>query len=522
MVDEHTPLPPVPPARAVPRKHARISLVWIIPILAAVVGVWVAVTRIRSEGPQITIIFSSAEGLEAGKTKIHYKGVDVGTITAIRLSEDHQRVVATAQMAPKTEDFLVQDTELWVVRPRISGANITGLGTLISGAYVGMRIGKSTEDKREFIALDTPPVVSGDVAGRFYALKTGDLGSLDTGTPIFFRRLQVGEVASYQLDKDGRYFTIEIFVHAPYDQYVTPNTRFWQASGVDMQISANGLKVETQSVLSILIGGVAFETPASGPVLPPADPNTLFTLFNTRDEAYEPPPHNPQSYQLIFKESVRGLEPGAPVDLRGIRIGEVTEVRAQFDAKNFDFSTPVTIAVDPQRLGVKVVDLRPGENLETIRRKLIDALVSRGLRAQLRTGNLLTGSTFVALDFFPDSKKATVQWAQNPPQLPTVKGQIEKTEDELSDIIKKLDQVPIKEIGDSLQKSLGDLDETLVSAHGTIDNANKIVAPDSVQSQQLDNTLQEVSRAARSLRVLADYLERHPDALIRGKTGEAK
>src|SRR5271155_884563 len=188
MVDEHTPLPPVPPARAVPRKHARISLVWIIPILAAVVGVWVAVTRIMREGPKITIIFSSAEGLEAGKTKIHYKGVDVGTITAIRLSEDHQRVVATAQMAPRTEDFLVQDTELWVVRPRISGANITGLGTLISGAYIGMRIGKSTEDKREFIALDTPPVVNGDVAGRFYALKTDVLGSLDTGTPIFFRR----------------------------------------------------------------------------------------------------------------------------------------------------------------------------------------------------------------------------------------------------------------------------------------------------------------------------------------------
>ncbi|HKN02166.1 MAG TPA: MlaD family protein [Candidatus Binataceae bacterium] len=522
MVDEHTPLPPVPSARAVVKKRARVSLVWIIPIVAAVVGAWVAVTRYMSEGPKITIIFSSAEGLEPGKTKIHYKGVDVGTITAIRLSEDHQRVVATAEMAPRTEDFLVEDTQLWVVRPRISGANITGLGTLISGAFIGMRIGSSQEEKREFIALDAPPVVSGDVAGRFFALKTGDLGSLDTGTPIFFRRLQVGQIASYQLSKDGRYFTIEIFVQTPYDQYVTPNTRFWQASGVDMQISAGGLKIETQSVLSILIGGVAFETPANGAVLPPAEPNTLFTLYNTRGEAYEPPPHNPQTYQLIFKESVRGLEPGAPVDLRGIRIGEVTEVRAQFDATNFEFSTPVTISVDPQRLGVKITDLRLGENLETIRRKLIDALVSRGLRAQLRTGNLLTGATFVGLDFFPDAKKAQVQWSQNPPELPTVKGQIEKTEDELSDVIKKLDQMPLKEIGDNLQKSLGDLDETLVTARGTLSNANKIVAPDSVQGQELDNALQEVSRAAQSLRVLADYLERHPDALIRGKTGDAK
>jgi paraquat-inducible protein B len=241
MPDRDPPIPSVPDSRTVPRKQTRLSLVWIIPVLAAAVGAWVAVTRIMGEGPKITIVFESAEGLEAGKTKINYRGVDVGTVTAIRLSEDHQRVIATAQMTPRTEDFLAEDTRFWVVRPRISGASVTGLGTLISGAYIGMEIGSSKERKRDFVALQTPPVVTGNAPGRFFVLKTSELGSLDLGTPPFFRRLQVGRVASYKLDKDGKFFTLQVFVRAPYDQYVTANTRFWQASGIDVSFSSSGL-----------------------------------------------------------------------------------------------------------------------------------------------------------------------------------------------------------------------------------------------------------------------------------------
>ena len=254
--------PQCPSRGPCPRSSTRLSLVWIIPIVAALVGVWVAVTRILSEGPKITIVFQSAEGLEAGKTKIHYNGVDIGTVTTIRLSDDHQRVITTAQMAPKTEDFLVEDTQFWVVRPRISGANVTGSGHahLRSLHRPGDRQCRRSR-KRDFVALETPPVITGDVPGRFFVLKTPDLGSLDTGTPMFFRRLQVGQVASYALDKDGKSLTVKVFVRAPYDQYVTPNTRFWQASGIDVSLSASGLNVQTQSVLSILIGGIAFETP---------------------------------------------------------------------------------------------------------------------------------------------------------------------------------------------------------------------------------------------------------------------
>ncbi|HVN63584.1 MAG TPA: MlaD family protein [Candidatus Binataceae bacterium] len=529
MADERIPVPPVPQSRVVTKRRRGFSAVWIVPIVAAVIGVWVAVVRIMSEGPSITIVFNSAEGLEAGKTKVEYHGVEVGTITSIVLSEDRRHVVATAQMAPKTEDLLVDDSQFWVVRPRISGANITGLGTLISGAYIGLQVGASKAQKRSFIALETPPIVTGGAAGRFFILKTSDLGSLDTGTPVFFRRLQVGRIASYQLDKDGKEFTLKIFVKAPYDQYVTPNTRFWQASGIDMQLSANGLSVQTQSILSILIGGVAFATPANGPVLNEADQNAVFTVYSDRATAFEPPPQHPETYELIFNESVRGLEPGAPVELRGIRIGDVADIRAQFDAKTMKFSAPVVIHLDPQRLGVKVVDLKKTADREALRRKFIDALVANGVRAQLKTGNLLTGSAFVEFDFFPDAKPATVDWSQTPVQLPTVPGQIEATEANVESIIKKVNEMPLQQIGEGLRKSLDDLDRTLVtaqdtltSARGTIDNAGKLVGPNSAQAQELNNALQELTRAARSIRVLADYLERHPEALLRGKSGEAK
>jgi paraquat-inducible protein B len=522
MADERNATPSAPQSRAVAHRRSRISLVWIVPIIAALIGVWVAVTRILSEGPEISITFSSAEGLEAGKTKIFYKGVEVGTLTKIRLSEDHQRVIATAQMAPRTEDFLVDDTQFWVVKPRISGANVTGLNTLISGAYIGMEIGKSAESKREFVALETPPVVSGGAPGRFFVLMASSLGSLDTGTPVFFRHLQVGEVASYKLDRDGKLFTIKIFVRAPYDQYVNPNTRFWQASGVDVQLTAGGLKVQTQSLLSILIGGIAFETPPTRAILQPSEPDAVFTLYSNHAEAYEPPPRYPQTYQLIFKDSVRGLSVGAPVEFRGIKIGEVTDVRAQFDMKTLQFSVPVTIQLDPQRLGVKVVQNVPAAELTAARHRLIDSLVAHGVRAQLRTGNLLTGSAFVAFDFFPQAKPKRVNWSQTPAQLPTISGDLQRTEAKVEDIVEKIDRMPFTEIGEELRTALQQLNLTLVSARGTLDNANTFIAPDSPQGQQLSNTMEEVSQAARALRVLADYLEQHPDALLRGKPGKPK
>jgi paraquat-inducible protein B len=329
-------------------------------------------------------------------------------------------------------------------------------------------------------------------------------------------------VASYALDEDGKSLDIKVFVRAPYDQYVTPNTRFWQASGIDLSLTAVGLSVQTQSLRSILVGGIAFETVADAPPLPPADADATFTLYGNRSDAFKLPARFPHSYEVVFEDSVRGLAPGAPVEFRGIPIGEVASVEAKVNAKTFEFSAPVLLHIDAQKLGVKIEDLAPGASLETIRRQLIDTLVAHGVRAQLQTGNLLTGSLFVMIDFFPDAPPATIDWSREPVRLPTIPGQLEAMEAKVGRIIDKIDHLPLKEIGEDLRKTIVELDRTLASARQAVDNANKLIEPNSVLGAELGSTLQEVSRAARGLRVLADYLERHPEALIRGKTGDAK
>jgi paraquat-inducible protein B len=530
------PTPPVPESRVVSRRRTPLSAVWVIPIIAALVGAWVAVTRIMNQGPTITVVFATAEGLEAGKTKVHYNGVDVGTVRDIHLSRDHLRVVLTIQMEPKTEDFLVEDTTFWVVRPRISGANISGLGTLISGAYIGMGIGQSKQSRRQFAGLETPPVVTPNSPGRFFQLRTPQLDSLDAGTPIYFRRLQVGQVVSYALDDDGKALTIRVFVKQPYDKYVSHDTRFWQASGIDVSLTAAGLSVQTESLLSILVGGIAFETPPSDPPSSPAEADAEFTLFNSRNEAFQAPARHPQNFILDFTDSVRGLTVGAPVEFRGIQIGQVAAINAQIDAKTFEFTAPVTVELDAQRLGVQLQELPPDLDLESLRRAVIDSLVAHGVRAQLQSGNLLTGALFVSFDFHPDAPPAHVDWSQQPPHLPTAPGDFQALEARLSNIVKKIDEMPLKAIGEDLRKSIAELDRVLVSAKTTLDkaeplvdnadlllqNANRMVEPNSLLGTELATTLQELTRAARSLRVLTDYLERHPEALIRGKTGEAQ
>lgn len=518
-----------PGTHAVVRRKSGISVVWIIPILAILVGAWVAYTRIISQGPEITMTFPTAEGLEAGKTKVHYNGVDVGLVTAIRLSDDHRNVILTVQMAPETERFLVADTKFWVVSPRISGANVSGLSTLISGAYIGVQLGTSTEKRRAFEGLPNPPVVSADTPGRFFSLTSADLGSLDTGSPIFFRRLQAGQVVSYKLNPDGHSLDIRIFVNAPYDQYVTPDTRFWNASGVDVSLSASGLNVQTESVLSILVGGIAFETPATGPVLAEAEAESGFTLHRSRADAFKAPPGNPYNYRVVFRESVRGLTVGSPVEFRGIPVGEVTGISAQLNAKTLDFSVPVTIQIDITRLGIQVVGLKPGEKFSDLHRNVIDTFVAKGLRAQLRKANLITGGLYVALDEMPNAPPARVDWTTNPPGLPTVPGTLEETEERVASILRKVDEMNLDQLGKDVHLTLTDLDGTLVRARTTLDradellgNASKAVAPGSEISAQINSTLGEVSEAARSVRVLTDYLEQHPESLIRGKPEEEK
>jgi len=527
----------LPDAVAVPRSRWRLQWIWLVPVIAVLIGVWLAAQAILQQGPTITISFGSGEGLEAGKTKIKFKDVDIGVVKSVVLSEDYKRVVATAELTHGVNNMLVDDTRFWVVRPRVSGGTVSGIGTLLSGAYIGMDMGKTKRERRDYTGLETPPVFASDVPGREFVLKSRDLGSVDVGSPIYFRRLQVGQVTAFELDANGRGITLRVFINSPYDKYVTSDTRFWHASGIDVALSTEGVKVNTQSLVSILVGGLAFETPADAPDEVPAAARTNFQLFADRSDAMKVHDRIVENFVFDFKESVRGLVVGAPVEFRGIPIGEVTAIHTRFDPDSKQFSIPVEVRIYPERFTSRYESEPRGGRLMRTPQEAADLLVSRGMRGQLKTGSLLTGQLYVAVDFFPNAPKAAVNWTRNPPELPTVSSGLQSLQESVTALIARMNKIPFEAIGNNAQQTLKRADtllqnfnnelvpqarDTLGAARATLDSANSALQPDSQLQQDTADTLRELSRTAASLRSLADYLERHPEALLRGKAGDGK
>ena len=484
----------LPEAVAVPRRRFTPQLIWIIPIVAVLVGGWLAAKAILERGPTITIAFKTAEGLEAGKTKIKYKDVEIGVVKTITLSPNRKGIVVTAELSKQSEEFLREDTRFFVVRPRITAGGVSGLGTLLSGGYIGMDIGKSRETRRDFVGLEVAPIVTGEEPGRQFMLRADDLGSTDVGTPVYFRRVTVGQVVATALNKDGKGVTFTIFIQAPYDQYVTKETRFWNASGIDVSLDATGIQVRTESVMSILVGGIAFQVEPDSPPEPPADANTMFTLFADRTQAFKRADTVVDPYLLVFDGSVRGLSVGAPLDFRGVTIGEVVRIGVSIDPKTLIFRMPVEVKLFPRRLAARHFTggtLPPLES-EDARWKRMKLLVDHGLRAQLRSGNLLTGQLYVALDFFPDTPKATIDLAKRPPEIPTIPGTFEELQENLTGIVKKLDKLQIEEIGADTRKLLASLDETLKGVDGLLKSVDAGLVPD------LRRTLDTASQTLKS------------------------
>jgi len=540
------PSPPSPPGPSVPpgvpepvrRRRSRWlpSLVWLIPIVAAVVGVSLLIHTLASRGPEITVTFASASGITPGKTAVRYKDVDIGIVKAVRLTRDRSRVVASIELTKDAETFAVADTRFWVVRPRFAVTGVSGLETLLSGAYIGVDAGKSSEARTAFTGLETPPAVTTDSSGKQFVLRASDLGSLDIGSPVYYRRLHVGQVVAYQLASNGRDIILRVFVNKPYDSLVTADTRFWHASGLDIKLDASGFKLSTQSLATVVLGGVAFQAPDNSVATKPAAENTQFLLAGDQSEAMkEPEELAPALAVLNFDQSVRGLSPGAPVDFRGVIVGQVRSIGIEYLRDKKAFRLPVVVELYPSRMGFRERDVADPSRARVI----IQTLVKRGMRAQLRTGNLLTGQLYVALDFFP--KAAAVDFDQSAavPELPTTPGALDQIQAQLGDIVNKLDKVPFDEIGQDLRKAVAQLDTTLNSADKLVNQLNGDVAPqvlaaiqdarktlntangtlssDAPLQQDTRRMLQELTRTAASLRALTDYLERHPEALLRGK-----
>jgi paraquat-inducible protein B len=529
----------IPEAVAAPKSRRTVQLVWLIPLAAALVGGWLAVKSIIDRGPTIAITFETADGLEAGKTKIKYKDVDIGLVTSVVLTRDAKKVLATAELVKGTEHHLVDDSRFWVVRARISGGTVSGLGTLLSGSYIGMDIGKSGKVQRDFIGLEVAPVIRSDTPGREFVLHSSNLGSLDVGSPVFFRRLQAGQISAYELDKDGKGVTMKVFVNSPYDRFVTENTRFWHASGIDVTLDAKGITVESQSLVAILVGGLAFETPLESVELPPVAAGATFQLFADRTQALKNPEKQVLKFIMMFSESLRGLAAGAPIDFLGIEVGSVTGTSFDTDMTASRMRMVVEADIYPDRLRQRLTTKHAA--LDTAARQaLLARFVERGLRAQLRTGNLLTGQLYIALDFFPAAPKEKLRLAGGAVELPTVQSSFRELQATIASIATKIHDLPLKELGDDLHQTLQNANKlvvrlesettpeataALVDARKALASADRAIATaegsllgdDSALQTDTREAMREIARAAAAFRILADYLERHPEALISGK-----
>lgn len=543
------------------------SAIWLLPIAAVVIGLWLVYRTFAEQGVMVTIRFNNAEGIEVKKTQIKYKDVTIGVVNDLQFSDNLTEVVAVAEINPQAIDLLTDESRFWVVRPRIEGLSVSGINTLLSGSYIAMDPGKGEDTEREFIGLEEPPSLLSDVRGTTYRLRAEKLGSITKGAPLYYRDIVVGEVTNYQLAPDHSHVALDVFIRMPHDLYVNKQSRFWNVSGIDLKLDAQGVGMNVQSLASLLSGGISFSTPANAPPADIAPENSEFVLYDSEEHSHQKTINLTISYQLYFEDSVRGLTVGAPVEFRGIRVGTVQDVHLEEGRK--DFRIVVTIGISPERL------VRQGQvisNLEELMTTNISYLVENGMRAQLKSGNLLTGQLFVDLDIHQNVPDAKLDEIAGYPVIPTIPSTISGITRSITSLLAKLERLPIDQVGQDLQeitkgasklvndeglmKTVREFNASIKAANqllGTLNNhadpmlknvesatddlrkllktttkvsnmANRVfknidqlTAADSIFINDLTETLNEFAAAARSVKTMMEYLERHPEALLQGK-----
>ena len=529
------------------------SIVWLIPLVTAIVGVWLIVSTLTDQAPTATIQFKTAEGIEAGKTRIKYKSVDIGLVEEIAFAEDFDNVVLTMSLNQGLEGFLRRNTRFWVVKPQLTVRGVSGLSTLLSGAYIEIDPGPGAI-QTHFVGLEEIPLITTDDAGTKITLISSDLGSLGRGSPIYYQGILAGEVLGYELAGDAKSVYIHGFVRDPFDQLLKGNSRFWNVSGLDVTLGANGVDMKTASITSLLFGGIAFDTPDSLEHSLADISDLVFTLHGRYDDFEDQAYIRKVQFVMYFTGSVRGLSPGAPLEFRGIKIGEVLDIRMEFDAATTSFRIPVLVEIEPDRIIHRDAEntLPPEQTLET--------LVNKGLRGRLQTGSLLTGQLYIEFNMYPNADLNLVADESMPyPELPTVPGAFEAISQSLTGMVKQIESIDVTGIGNSVRNILDgadklvnkpvdeavvtDLEASLRALRGVLSNVeeagldstiaaarqalvnlqqtltmiNEVLDPHSPLQHNVIKVIDELEEMARSIRSLIETLQRQPNAVIFGK-----
>ena len=541
---------------------SRLPLIWAIPVVTVIIGAWLAWSTVSQRGPLITVTFETAEGLQADQSHVRHKDVDMGVVQKISLTPDLKRVQVTIRMNREAEPLLTDGAEFWVVRPRFFAGAISGLQTLFSGSYIDLLPVAGGQAKRDFVGLENPPVLQSDVPGRTFLLQAKRIGSLNLGSPILFRDLEVGEVLGWDVGEMAQDITVHVFVRQPFDKYVRDNSRFWNASGAKVQLGTNGLQVKVQSLRAVVLGALAFETPEDQTITAESEADHTFTLYEDEDAADASTFKRSVPFVANFSSSVSGLSVGSPVTLRGLKIGEVSAMSLVYDRAQDNVVVPVHFTLEPERIAM--LELPTGGDLDNRMREL----VHRGLRVKLESSNILIGTKQLAMDVYRDAGPGELGKQGNAYVIPIMGGSADDVATAATNLVNRLNAIPFESIGQNLDHTLAgvnalvndkqlaetvtELRSTLAGAQQLMNNLNRGLTPamqrlpsiadglessvqrtdkllaslqtgyggDSRFNRDLSQMMGQLSDAARSIRVLADLLSRHPEALIRGRTDQ--
>jgi paraquat-inducible protein B len=525
----------LPEARVQRRLFAPI---WLVPLAAVGIALWLGMRTLTERGPVITITFASAEGLEAGRTRVMLRNVEIGTVESLDLNQDLSKVVVDARVRRNLRTHLNTGTKFWVVRPRLGVGGVSGLGTLFSGVFIEMEPGKGNETDA-FQGLEEPPVLPPAGDGKSYVLRAANLGSLSRGSPVYYHGVPVGETLGATLSKDGNSVAISVFVRAPHDTLVRADTRFWNASGIEVSTGGGGFKARAESLQTVILGGIAFDTRSESASTPPSPKDTEFPLYPDQDAARSTP-YGPQvSFVVSFGSSVRGLDIGAPVELLGIRVGRVTDLR--LEGEDGMVRVPVVLTLEPERslLHEGALPSDPAELKARVEAEMA-VFVAHGLRAELKTASLLTGSRLVALSFHPHAPKAKLRMGGEFPEIPSAsggdfEGLAQSANELMADVRQLVGNANAVIRSPELTETLRNLDvltreaslhlgPTLKSLQGasaqldrTLAATSSMLGTSATAQGELPRAVHDLREASRSVKLLTDYLERHPEALLRGK-----
>ncbi len=471
------------------------SPVWIIPIITILIGAWILFYHYSNQGPQVTLIAYNAEGIEAGKTKIKSRSVDIGIVESVSLDDNFSRVIIKARLSKDVEELLRQDSAFWIVKPAIGREGVTGLGTLLSGAFIELQPGNDKTEMTEFKLLESPPLASSDAKGLRVVLTSDQSGQLNPGDPVLFRGYRVGSVESSDFDIENRDMRYQLFINAPFDKLVTTNVRFWKDSGIGFDMSSQGVHVEMGSIATLLTGGVSFDVPDGWEPGGAIKEKTAFKMYESQTSIQNSMYSEYQTFVLFFSDSVRGLQPGAPVEFRGIRLGTVMQVPFYTEGMEQkltnDFRIPVLIHIEPERFSKDVGrDFNLKEELKLA--------MEGGLRASLKSGNLITGALFIDVDFYPNVpnwKGPTVVAGYR--VIPTTSGGLAQIQHKVTAALDKINNMPIEPMLNQSTRTLAESQKTIAEAQKTLAELNRIMGSKEFQTlpQDLQKTLQEMNRA---------------------------